>query len=104
MQTALYRAAQAGELGERTLRLVNLVAGVVVELLVLDGRAQVNLGTANFAALDKSDPFYAVLVAKLADPDAVGRASTNTTAAFSVGLLVGLVYLATALIKKPKTA
>ena len=104
VQTALYRAAQAGELGERTLRLVNLVAGVVVELLVLDGRAQVNAGTASFAALDKSDPFYAVLVGKLADPDAVGRASTNTTAAFSVGLLVGLVYLATALIKKPKTA
>lgn len=104
VQTALYRAAQAGELGEQTLKLLNLVAGVVVELLVLDGRAQVNLGTANFAALDKSDPFYAVLVGKLADPDAVGRASTNTTAAFSVGLLVGLVYLATALIKKPKTA
>ena len=104
VQTALYRAAQAGELGERTLRLVNLVAGVVVELLVLDGRAQVNAGTASFAALDKSDPFYAVLVGKLADPDAVGRASTNTTAAFSVGLLVGLVYLATALIKKPKAA
>ena len=104
VQTALYRAAQAGELGERTLRLVNLVAGVVVELLVLDGRAQVSAGTASFAALDKSDPFYAVLVGKLADPDAVGRASTNTTAAFSVGLLVGLVYLATALIKKPKAA
>ena len=104
VQTALYRAAQAGELGEQTLKLLNLVAGVVVELLVLDGRAQVNLGTANFAALDKSDPFYAVLVGKLADPDAVGRASTNTTAAFSVGLLVGLIYLATALIKKPKPA
>ena len=67
VQTALYRAAKAGELGEQTLKLLNLVAGVVVELLVLDGCAQVNLGTANFAALDKSDPFYAVLVGKLAD-------------------------------------
>lgn len=90
--------------GAKALRRLNTVTGVVITLLVLDGRAQVNQGTAGFAALPPSDPFLAVLTEKLADPEAVGRASTNTTAAFTVGLIVGLVYLATAFVKKPKEA
>jgi hypothetical protein len=37
------------------------------------------------------------VAAQLGDPAALGRASTNTTAAFSVGLVVALVYIFQAL-------
>ena len=42
-------------------------------------------------ALDTSDPLFQAIT-KAAE-DTGGRADTNTTAAFSVGLLVGLYYL-----------
>jgi len=104
VQAALYRAARAGELGRTSNRILNLVTGVVCSLLVLDGRYQVNLGGAAFAALEPGTPLYEAIQVQLADPQAVGRASTNTTAAFSVGLIVGLVYLLTALGKKPQAS
>jgi hypothetical protein len=43
--------------------------------------------------LQPGSDFYNAVVSQLGDPAAVGRSDTNTTAAFSVGLLVAIFYL-----------
>lgn len=95
IQAALYRAAKRGPsgLGEGPVPGLNVATGVACGLLVCDGRVQVDTGTAAFATLQPGTEFYDAVTAALGDPYAVGRASTNTTAAFSVGLLVSFFYL-----------
>ena len=65
--------------------------------LVADGRYQVNDGTRFYATIEPGTAFYDAVQAALGDPLAVGRAQTNTDAAFTVGLVVSLFYLAQAL-------
>ena len=48
-------------------------------------------GSAAFAALTPGTEFYDAVQAALGDPLAVGRAQTNTDAAFTVGFVVGAV-------------
>ena len=93
IQAILTRATRAGELGEPTLKALNLLTGIACCLLVLDGKAQTDLGASTFAALEPGTAFYAVIQEKLGDPAAVGRSVTNTNAAFTVGFTVSCVYL-----------
>ena len=93
VQAALFRATKNGTLTDPALRVLNVITGLCCGLLVCDGRKQVNQGTYEFANLVPGTEFYDAVNAQLGDPDAVGRASTNTTAAFSVGLVVALFYL-----------
>jgi hypothetical protein len=93
IQAALFRAARDGKLGDASTRLLNAVTGLACAVLVLDGKAQVELGSASFASLTPDDPFYPVVQQLLGDPAAVGRSVTNTNAAFTVGFVVAAVYL-----------
>jgi hypothetical protein len=93
VQTALFRAARDDVLGDATTRNLNVVTGLCCMLLVTDGRSQVNAGTKGFSSLQPGSDFYNAVVSQLGDPAAVGRSDTNTTAAFSVGLLVAIFYL-----------
>jgi len=93
VQAALFRAAKAGTLADASTRLLNLVTGLCCGLLVCDGEYQVNEGSQAFAALQPGTAFYDAVMEALGDPAAVGRASTNTGAAFTVGLIVSLFYL-----------
>jgi len=91
VQASLYRAAAAtpSTLGEPSTRALNGLASLVFLLLTLDGKAQVEAGTEALAALAADSPIRALI-------DTVGDASrptANTTAAFSVGFVVALVYL-----------
>jgi len=88
IQAALFRAARDGTLGEQMTRQLNTLTGVAISLLVLDGKAQVEIGTAAFGALPPDSPLRALVAS--GDPS---RPEANTTAAFSVGLLVACVYL-----------
>lgn len=93
VQALLTRATKQGALGDSSVRALNLLTGLACCLLVLDGKAQTDLGTQMFMALEPGTPFYQVVQEKLGDPAAVGRSVTNTNAAFSVGLVVSCVYL-----------
>lgn len=90
-QSILWRAAKAGELGANAPRALNAALGLASGLLVVDGRLQVLEGTRQFAALDPSSA-----IAKAVELGDVGRSVTNTNAAFSVGLVVALFYVAQA--------
>jgi len=92
IQAALFRAAKAGTLADATTRATNILTGLCCCLLVCDGRFQVEAGTAAFAALQPGSEFYDAVTAALGDPAAVGRAQTNTDAAFSVGFIVSCFY------------
>jgi hypothetical protein len=91
VQAALYRAARRGTLAEPTTRKLNTATGVCIAGLVLDGRNQVDTGTRAFAALPADDPLRAIVDA--ASVASGSRPEANTTAAFSVGICVALVYL-----------
>ncbi len=93
VQAALFRAAKAGTLTDGVTKTLNFVTGVCCALLVCDGEYQVNVGTRAFAAMQPGSEFYDAVTAALGDPAAVGRASTNTGAAFTVGLIVALFYI-----------
>ena len=93
VQAALYRAAIGGTLSDATIRAANIVTGLCCCLLVCDGRFQVNAGTAAFASLEPGTDFYDAVTMALGDPAAVGRAQTNTDAAFTVGFIVSAFYL-----------
>ena len=88
IQAALFRAARDNTLGSEATRALNTATGVAIALLVLDGRAQVEIGTKMFAALPADSPLVALV--QSGDPT---RPEANTTAAFTVGLAVALVYL-----------
>lgn len=88
VQTALFRAARDGTLATKATRALNLVTGVAIGALVLDGRNQVDAGSRAFATLAANDPLRA-----LVESGDGGRVSANTTAAFTVGFVVALVYL-----------
>ena len=92
VQAALFRAAKAGTLADATTRATNVITGICCCLLVCDGRFQVQAGTEAFAALQPGSDFYDAVTAALGDPAAVGRAQTNTDAAFSVGFVVSCFY------------
>ena len=89
IQCALYRAARDGSLGEASTRALNTATGVAIALLVLDGKMQVDIGSELFKQLPADSP----LVALVASAGDASRPEANTTAAFSVGFLVALVYL-----------
>ena len=72
-------------------------------LLVSNGRYQTMQGAAAFATLTPGTAFYDAVQAALGDPLAVGRAQTNTDAAFTVGFVVALFYVAQAA-RKPADA
>ena len=74
-------------------RALNAALGLASGLLVVDGRLQVEEGTRQFAALDPTSA-----IAKAVALGDVGRSVTNTDAAFSVGLVVALFYVAQALV------
>ena len=94
VQAALFRAAKAGTLTtDASIQAANLVTGVCCALLVCDGRFQVDQGTKAFAELQPGSAFYDAVTAALGDPAAVGRAQTNTGAAFTVGITVALFYI-----------
>lgn len=95
VQAALFRAAKAGSLADADTRALNVVTGTCCGLLVCDGKYQTTLGSEAFEKLDPAanPDFYAAITAALGDPQAVGRAQTNTDAAFTVGLLVASFYL-----------
>ena len=99
VQAALFRAAKAGTLADEGTRMLNVVTGLCCGLLVCDGKYQTSLGTEAFQNLDPAanPELYAAITAALGDPQAVGRAQTNTDAAFTVGLLVAAFYLLQAL-------
>ena len=97
----MYRAAKGGTLAD--VKLVNVVTGLCCGLLVADGRYQTMAGSAAFAALTPGTEFYDAVQAALGDPLAVGRAQTNTDAAFTVGFVVALFYVAQAA-RKPADA
>ena len=101
VQAALYRAAKGGTLAD--VKLVNVVTGLCCGLLVANGRYQTMAGSAAFAALTPGTEFYDAVQAALGDPLAVGRAQTNTDAAFTVGFVVALFYVAQAA-RKPADA
>ena len=84
-------AAKAGELSANSSRALNGALGLASGLLVIDGRVQVEEGTRQFAQLDPSSA-----IAKAVELGDVGRSVTNTDAAFSVGLVVALFYIAQA--------
>ncbi|CAH0378794.1 unnamed protein product [Pelagomonas calceolata] len=90
-QSILWRAAKAGELSANSSRALNAALGLASGLLVVDGRLQVEEGTRQFAQLDPSSA-----IAKAVELGDVGRSVTNTDAAFSVGLVVALFYVAQA--------
>ena len=90
-QSILWRAAKAGELTDNSSRALNAALGLASGLLVIDGRLQVEEGTRQFAELDPSSA-----IAKAVELGDVGRSVTNTDAAFSVGLVVALFYVAQA--------
>ena len=92
-QSILWRAAKAGELSADSSRALNAALGLASGLLVVDGRLQVEEGTRQFAALDPSSA-----IAKAVELGDVGRSVTNTDAAFSVGLVVALFYIAQAVV------
>ena len=92
-QSILWRAAKAGELSANSSRALNAALGLASGLLVIDGRLQVEEGTRQFAALDPSST-----IAKAVELGDVGRSVTNTDAAFSVGLVVALFYIAQAVV------
>lgn len=99
VQALLFRATRDGLLAQPTTKLLNVATGLCCGLLVCDGRAQVASGSAEFAALEPGSAFYGSVAAALGDPLAVGRSSTNTSAAFGVGLVVALFYVAQSLRK-----
>ena len=101
VQAALFRAAKAGTLADASTKTLNLVTGLCCGLLVCDGQFQVNEGSKAFAALQPGTAFYDAVMEALGDPAAVGRASTNTGAAFAVGLIVSLFYIVQAA-RKPE--
>ena len=101
VQAALFRAARGGTLAD--VKLVNVVTGLCCGLLVSNGRYQTMQGAAAFAALTPGTAFYDAVQAALGDPLAVGRAQTNTDAAFTVGFVVALFYVAQAA-RKPADA
>lgn len=88
VQAALFRAARDGSLTDKATRALNLVTGIAVSALVLDGRNQVDEGARAFEALAPGSPLRALIEG--AD---TARSVTNTTAAFTLGFAVGLVYL-----------
>lgn len=88
IQAALCRAACQGSLGSGATRVLNAATGIAIALLVLDGKVQVDLGTNLYAQLPPDSP----LIALVQGGDA-SRPEANTTAAFSVGLIVACVYL-----------
>jgi len=92
-QSILWRAAKAGELTDNAPRALNAALGLASGLLVIDGRLQVEEGTRQFAALDPTSA-----IAKAVELGDVGRSVTNTDAAFSVGLVVALFYIAQAVV------
>jgi hypothetical protein len=95
VQAALFRAARAGALADDASRALNTATGIATALLVLDGKAQVDSGTALYAALPPDSP----IIALVQGGDAA-RPEANTTAAFSIGLVVALVYLYQAAINR----
>ena len=74
-----------------------MLTGLTILLLVNDGLAQVNAGTAAIAALDPSDP----VVQLVAGGDQF-RAETNLDAAYAIGQSIGLFYLVQSLRPAPK--
>ena len=92
VQAALFRAAKDGTLADATTRATNIVTGLCCCLLVCDGRVQTNAGAEAFAKLQPGTEFYDLVTAALGDPAAVGRAQTNTDAAFTVGFVVSCFY------------
>lgn len=92
-QSILWRAAKAGELTDNSSRALNAALGLASGLLVVDGRLQLEEGARQFAELDPSSA-----IAKAVELGDVGRSVTNTDAAFSVGLVVALFYVAQALV------
>lgn len=104
VQTALFRAARDDVLGDATTRIVNVVTGLCCLLLVTDGKSQVNAGAKAFSSLQPGSDFYNAVVSQLGDPAAVGRSDTNTTAAFSVGLLVALFYIFNGFVLEKETS
>ena len=88
VQAFLFRAARDGALGETFTRTVNTVTGIAIAALVLDGREQVDAGNRLFQALEPDSPLRALIMS-----GDVSRPQANTTAAFSVGFAVALVYL-----------
>jgi len=93
VQAALFRAAKDGELRAASSRALNVITGLCCLLLVCDGRFQVEEGARALAALQPGSDFYDAVTAALGDPAAVGRAQTNTDAAFFVGFAISLFYL-----------
>lgn len=87
-EASLFRFARDGLLATPRAKALNLLTGLTVCLLVNDGLAQVNQGTALVAALDPSDP----LVQEILGGDGF-RATTNLNAAYALGNSIGLVYL-----------
>ena len=87
-EASLFRFARDGLLATPRAKALNLLTGLTVCLLVNDGLAQVNQGTALVAALDPSDP----LVQEILGGDSF-RATTNLDAAYALGNSIGLVYL-----------
>lgn len=88
VQAALFRAARSGTLGVPATRALNTATSLAIALLVLDGKFQVDAGSALYAAM----PADSEVRALVASGDA-SRPEANTTAAFSVGFAVALVYL-----------
>ena len=88
VQAALFRAARDGTLTDAATRGLNLVTGIAISALVLDGRAQVDAGNRAFELLSADSPLRTLIMS-----GDVGRPQANTTAAFTVGFCVGLVYL-----------
>ena len=93
-ESLLWRCTKAGELDRATARALNGAVGLASGLLVVDGRVQVETGSKAFAELVNAQPDS--LIVQMVNAGDVGRSETNTTAAFTVGLIVALFYLAQA--------
>ena len=95
-ENILWRSTKAGDLGQDFARALNAAVALAAGLLVVDGRVQVETGSRAFAELVRTQPDSAIV--QLVNAGDVGRSEVNTTAAFSVGLVVALFYLAQAIV------